>query len=388
MEKIISIRKFVGRILFRSILYYGPEKYLFGTEGPIREVGGDRLKRVDIVVLNKRHYFETSKTFPFSSLKDIRSAVTMDISSMAPFKTDRFFVRKIAEEDGKATLNIWFIDPELCNVFDLSPRLIIPESALLSFLNEGVGKIYSIDRGRENLLVHAGTDLLVKSITGRDGDEGLLSFRRTIGAEARDCTVTVVKGMEEYLSLLCGILETIPLKRMLPFVNRDRFSLSGSQRNLKWNLGTGAVLICLFICLSFLLPYLAASRLESEDKALSHNLRQVLKSREDLEYFRKKQEGPTKRINNYPYKIELISLLNKLLPEKTRIRLFTVSGNMVEIQGTTSKGSELLSALGKEKGIKNAKFTAPIKQDKKSGMEIFSLSFAYEGNRNPEKPFS
>ena len=244
------------------------------------------------MVLSKLHYFETSKTFPFSSLKDIRSAVTMDISSMAPFKTDRFFVRKVAEEDGKATLNIWFIDPELSDTLDaLSPRLIVPESALLPFLNEGVGKIYSIDRGGENLLVHAGTDLLVKSMTAREGDQDLLSFRRTIGAEARDCTVTVVKGMEEYLSLLRGILETMPLKKMLPFVNRDRFSLSGSQRNLKWNLGTGAALICLFICFSFLLPYLAASRLESEDKALSHNLRRCSKARRIWNTIGKSRKG-------------------------------------------------------------------------------------------------
>ena len=384
-----SIRGLVGRLLFHTILYCGEQQYLFGAGGRIREVGGDHLKPVGIVVLGKRYYFETSKTFPFSSIKDIRSAIKMDISSLAPFKTERFFARKVAEEDGKTTLNIWFIDPQLSDTLDeLSPRLIIPESALLPFLNEGEGKIYSIDRGRENLLVHAGVDGLVKGMTGREGDQDLLSFRRTIGAEAKDCPVTVVQGMEEYLSLLRGILETMPLKKMLPFVNRDRFSLSGSQRILKWNLGTGAALICLFICLSFLLPYLAASRLESEDKALSHSLRQVLKSQEDLEYFRKKQEGPTKRINDYPYKIELISLLNKLLPEKIRIRLFKVSGNMVEMQGTTSKGSELLSALGKEKGITNAKFTTPIRQDQKTGMEIFSLSFAYEGNRNPEKPLS
>lgn len=385
----ISIRGFVGRLLFNTILYYGEERYLVGREGRNREVGWEGLKRVGIVVLGKRDYFETSKTFPFSSIKDIKSAIRMDISSIAPFKTDRFLVRKVGEEDGRVTLNIWFIKQELCNTLGaLSPRLIIPESALLPFLDGGTKKIYSIDKGAENLLVYAGADGLVKSMTGRGGDQGVPSFKRTIGAEARDCTVTVIRGMDAYLSMLHGILETMPLKKMLPFVNRDISSLSGSKRNLKWGLGTGAALIGLFVCLSFLLPYLAVSRLELEDKALSRNLREMLKNQEDVEYYHNRQEGLAKRINSYPYKIELISLLNKLLPGKTGIRQLTVSGNMVEIRGTTPKGSELLSALGRGKGIKNAKFTARISQDQKTGMEIFSISFAYEGNRASEKPLS
>ena len=348
MEKVISIRGLVSRLLFNTILYYGPERYLFGTDGQIRKAGEDCPKRVGIVVLGKRHYFEISKTFPFSSMKDINSAVRMDISSLAPFQPERFFARKVSEEDGRATLNIWFVDPELSDTLDaLSPRLIIPESALLPFADERAGKLFVIERGGENLLVHAGPNLLVKSMTGRKGDQALLSFRRTIGAEARDCTVTVVKGIEEYLSLLRGILETMPLKRMLPFVNRDRFSLSGSKRNLKWSLGTAAALICLFISLSFLFPYFAATRLASEDKALSRNLGEVLKTREDVEYYRNRGEGLARRINQYPYKIELVRDLNVLLPAKTKLKKLTVSGNMVEIRGATPKGSALLSALSR-----------------------------------------
>ena len=255
----------------------------------------------------------------------------------------------------------------------------------MPFLDGGTGKIYAIDRGAENLLAYAGADRLVKSVIDRDGDhQGLLSFRRTIGAEARDCTVTVVKGTDEYLSMLRGILETLPLKRMLPFVNRDMASLSGSKRNLKWGLGTAALLTCLFICLSFLLPYLAASRLTSEDKALTRNLREVLKTREDVEYYHNRQEMLAERINHYPFKIELISLLSKLLPGKTGIRKLTISGNMVEIRGATPKGSELLSAIGAGKGIKNARFTSRVSQDRKTGMELFSISFAYEGHRETE----
>lgn len=95
------IRGFIGSLLFKTILYYGQERYLVGREGRIRKADRGRLKKVGIVVLGKRHYFETSKTFPFTGIKDIKSAIRMDIASMAPFKTERFFVRKIAEGGGE-----------------------------------------------------------------------------------------------------------------------------------------------------------------------------------------------------------------------------------------------------------------------------------------------
>ena len=76
---------------------------------------------------------------------------------------------KFAEVDGKATLNIWFVDPEICDTLDkLSPRLVIPESVLLPLLDETVGKIYAVDKGTEHLLIYAGPDGLVKE-HGRPG---------------------------------------------------------------------------------------------------------------------------------------------------------------------------------------------------------------------------
>ena len=53
-------------------------------------------------------------------------------------------------------------------------------------------------------------------MAARDRDQALLSFRRTIGAEATNCTVTVVKGMDEYLSLLRSISEYIAAQKDAP----------------------------------------------------------------------------------------------------------------------------------------------------------------------------
>ena len=119
----------------------------------------------------------------------------------------------------------------------------------------------------------------------------------------------------------------------------------------------------------------------SEDKALSRNLREVLKTREDVEYYLNRAAGLAKRINQYPYKIELVRDLNLLLPGKTRLKQLTVSGNMVEIRGATPKGSTLLSALGGGEKIKNVRFTSRVRKDPKTGMELFSIAFAYESRR-------
>jgi general secretion pathway protein L len=84
------------------------------------------------------------------------------------------------------------------------------------------------------------------------------------------------------------------------------------------------------------------------------------------------------RLNRYTYKLPLINLLNKVLPEETTIRQLTVSGNMVEMRGTVPKASELLGSLSQGHGVKNARFISPLKEDKKTGMEIFRLTFIFD----------
>ena len=376
----IALRTILNRFLFKKILFLGKGKHLIERKRVSLGAWEDKPERAGSVILAKRYYFETSATFPFSKTKEMRAAITMDMSSYAPFQTEYFFLMKVSEKDDGATVNMWFIDPALDSTLKtLSPRLIIPESALFSYFEEEKKQIYAIHNEEASLLVFKGSDGLTKSLMTQDADHTLEEFKRTIGAPANDCEVTPIRGMEAYLPLLGRTLHKMPFQRMLPFINRDPGSIAASRRHLKWGLGTAAGMLLLFFGISFMLPYVALSRLEAEDRTLSTNLREVLKKQDDLLYHYEKQGMFVDKINQYPRKIEVLGLLKDLLPPGTRIQQFNASGNMIEIRGVTPKGSELLSRLATGKGIKNARFMSGIKRNKKTGLEMFSVSFGYGG---------
>lgn len=380
MEKIVTPRNLPGKLLFNKILYLGERNYLIYRHGKIEEVGTDYGGKVRLIVIGKKYYFETLKTFPFSSIKEIRSAIEMDIATFSPFNTDRFIVRKMKETDEGAKVNLWFIDNKITGTLQtLSPFIFIPETALLSFLGEGFPRIYIIHHKYEEiLLVYIGADGAVRSMTARLNKVDLEGFRRSIGAEATDCQARDIEGIDKYLALFPDILNSMPLKSLLRFVNPDSFSLRVKKKYLKTGLATAAGLFFLYICSSALLPYFVHKRLQEEDKTLSMNLSGLLNKQEMVETYHNRQKELAERVNSYTYKLPLINLLNTILPEETAIRQFTVSGNVVEIRGTVPKASELLSALSQGKGIKNVRFTSPLRQDKKTGMEIFTLTFIFE----------
>jgi len=361
----------------------GEKNYLINRDSGPEEVQIENLTmKVSVIILGKKYYFETLKTFPFSGIKEIKSAIAIDISEFSPFNTDLFFMRKIGQENDSTRVNLWFVDEKIVEpIRSRSPLIIIPETALISFLEDDTRKIYSIDKDGETLLVYVGRDGVVKSTAAGRGKDDLESFRRSIGVEARDCSIRDLNGAEEYLPLLPRILDEIPWRVLLYFLNTGFFSLSDHQKFLKIGTAATAALFIIYTGIINLLPYFAEKKFQKEDQALTLNLSDPLKKQAMIEVYYKQQKALAGNINNYTYKLPLINLLNGVLPEETIIRQLVISGRTVEIKGVTPKASELLSLLAKANEIENARFNSPIKEDKITGMENFALDFIYrQGN--------
>lgn len=370
----------IGKFLFKKILYLGENNYLIHRDSRIEEVGRDYHQKPRVIILGKKYYFETSKKFPFSNIKDIKSAIEMDISTLSPFKTDRFFIKKIGKANESTSVNLWFVDEKLSGALRRnSPLIIIPETAIFPFFEPGKEIIYTINKEDENLLVYIGSDGMVKSISDRGNKTNMEGFKRSIGAEARDCPERGIAGLKEYLSLFPGILTAIPLKSLLCFLNIDFFSLSLNKRYLKMGLAAAVTLFLLYTGILGILLYHAKKGLQSQDRELSLNLEGPLKKQLKIENYFNRQDLLARKINTYTYKLPIINMLNGILPEKTTIRRLTVSGNVVQIRGSAVKASGLLTALSNTKGIQNARFTSPLREDRKTGMERFTISFIYIG---------
>lgn len=379
MEKIAAFRKIAANLFFNKVLYLEDESRIIYKDGRIERVDAGYDEKTRVVVIGKSLYFEAEKTFPFSSLKDIRSAIKTDITSFSPFETDIFIVRKISDTGERSRVNLWFIDKKIIKTLQaLKPLLIIPETALLSFLNGDESRIYTIKKSdTENLLVYIGRDRSVKSITSLRGNPDIKHFQRSVGGDARDCQVKDFSKIEEYFGLFQAAFNAVPVNSIVAFRSYDFFTDNLKKNYIGKGLATAAVLFFIYMGLSVLMPYYAEKKLLGEDKELSQKLSGLLEKQEMVEIFHNRQKALAEKIDSYTFKIPLLNLLNTVLPEKVTIRRFTVSGNLVEMRGTAPKATLLLSALAQDNRVKNAQFTSPIREDKKTGMEVFVLTFIY-----------
>ncbi|NIA10210.1 MAG: hypothetical protein GWP10_10930 [Nitrospiraceae bacterium] len=384
MEKIALYKKLLGELLFKKFLYLGESGYLIHKDGRIEEVGIDYYGKVRLVIIGKQYYFEVLKTFPFSNIKEIKSTIETDITAFSPFETDRFFVRKIGVTDESTKVNLWFINKGIAEKLSrLSPLFLIPESAFLSFLDGDVASIYAIhnishDKNHETLYVYIGADRVVKSMILKEGEGDLQHFRRSVGGKAGDCSVKDIPGVMEYFSLFPDILYGMPVQGLLCFLNLDSMSLKVNKKPLKRGLVITAALFCIYTASSVLLPYFVARHLQEENRVLSLHLSGLLNKQKMAGTYHKKQKELVEKINGYTYKLPLLNLFNTILPKETTIRQLMISGNVVEMRGTAPKASVVLSVLSQGKGVKNARFSSPLREDKKTGMEIFTLTFVYD----------
>ena len=368
-----------GRYLFPKVLYLAEEGYLLYRNGKIEKADPNSRDKVSLVVLAKKYYFESLKKFPFSSMKDIKSAVSLDLPSFSPFTTDLLFVRKIEQTDEGTKVNLWFIDGKIAERLKaLSPLFIVPESAFLSLPGGDGPRIYTISgMGEKRLFVHIGAHGSIKSMTSERDSLDLISFRRLIDVERDACPVTRISGMEEYFSFIRKIANEMPIRRLSPFLNLKALSFQSNRRTIKWGLGTAATIVALYLVFSIAMPYFVLNRLQEENKALSKGLSSLLKKEEMIERYHGKQEKLADKINSYTYKTAIISRLGRLLPKGARIWELRISGNRVEIRGAAPKASDLLAALSRGKGVGNAMFTSPLREDSKTRMEAFTVTFIY-----------
>jgi hypothetical protein len=384
VEKLAVSKDLFKKALLKNLVYIGKRSYLLHWDASVEEVKRGSVEKARVVVLNKEHYFETTRTFPFSNIKEIASAIKMDMGAFSPIKTSRFFLRKTGQTNEVTNVNLWFVTEAVAELLrTVRPLLIIPETALLSFLEPGSARIYSVHKDDETLFVHIEPDGTVRSTTSRGRASDLQSFRRMIGFGARECSASDIAG-NDYLTLLPAMLEKVPLRTLVGFVNADFFPHAVNRRQLKRGLVVACCMVFLYMIAATLMPYLVAERLKEKDAALSNNLSGLMEKQALIESYSESQRELAKKINSYTYKVPLLNLLSEVLPQGTKITNLTISGNTVEMKGRVSRAADLLDGLAKVEEIEGAHFTSPLKKHQRSGKEVFALTFTHVPQQKAE----
>ncbi|RKZ27496.1 hypothetical protein DRQ26_03030 [bacterium] len=377
MAQIVKPSWLLHALILKKVLYMGQEKYLISRSGIIDKADENFKGKAQVVILGKEFYFEAVQTFPFLNLRDIRSAVKMDMETYSPFNTSIFFARKIAEKGDHAIVNLWFVDPGVVErVQEFSPYLVIPETALLCLHQDSRPAIYVVNRlPAKRLLLYSEKNGAVKSLLSPAGEPDLENFRRCMGREAKDCPVKQIEDMKKYCGLLHKIFFDTSIMSLSFFLTLDSFSSNIEWSILKKGLTAALLLLFMYASLYALLPYYEMKSLAREDSRLSAGLSFLLEKEKRIKDLCRRQKIFAEKINNYTYKLPVIMTISSILPRGSIIRELTIAGNKVVMKGTAPKASEVLASLNRAKNVGNAGFSSPVRQERKSKMEIFTIAF-------------
>lgn len=369
------------RIFKKGILYVDSQNFLQFSQK-------EKKYNASLLFLAKDTCFETIKEFPFSSVKDIKNAISSDIDEYSPFTTDLFFVRKIKETEGKTKVNIWFVKQNIADSIDqLSPMIVLPETFVFAFIRKMYPLFLKIEKQDEkDLFIHVGHDLAIKSMESNINKKGFETFLRICGSSSdiEQENIFVYKNEKDIKQVLKTVFLNIPFTELLKFVNKKSYSFEILGK-------TGFKYLCIVCALLFFysticlfLPYQKKKELMAEDQILSKKAGDLIGKRDDLGKKLAQLNRFKNLVEEYQPKTSLIQTLIKTVPQNSLIKRLNVSGQVVEIEGIASDASAFIESLGKNKDIFDPHFISPVRKDKKTNMEIFKLNFKYIPLQNRE----
>lgn len=326
--------------------------------------------RLALVVLSRRHYFETVQDFPINDPLELRRALAL-MPKEGPFKGTTLYQAHRLPAGGQRVI-FWTLRERLpLPRADGSLRLLIPESALLRRLDMS---------GIRRFDDHEGT-LFIRS---RDGE--IKSFFAPLGQIA--LLARTAQGFGESSEALEGLsgqplrpalrqaIKRLTAADILAFLNYEGRPL----QPFPWK-GAGAILgagLATYLCsVSFFLwaqgiyleraleqraPEIAAAlALDQETRALG---RELVALQEEIE-----QAAPTWAA--WP-------VLLDLLDNGMKLRNLRLEGSEVTIFGVGDSATQLLEKVVTHANAQDATFTQPVRQQRDG--EHFAITFTPRAN--------
>ncbi len=362
------------------VMYLDKEPVSLGSDGVI-ETDAPLNRGCRILILGKHAYFETTAAFPITDLKEIKAAVTMDQAMYAPFATDLIFLRKIFRKNEHTLVNIWFVRPSAINIIEqLAPWIVFPETALWSLAEPHQSRLHVISRKDDLLMVHVDDDGAVRSSIAEDEDTDFETFKRSVGPAAQNCSVERLESTREYFKALLSCLSDASITDFYPFFRWRPDFKNFNTPFAKLSILSLTILIFLYGSIWAGLPYWKYRQLIQENEKLSENLGDVLDKQAQIESIQQEIQQLAKPFEAYTPKLPLLNMLYQTISGKATIKRMTIAANFVEIGGTSPQASAVLSTLSAVTDIENVQLTAPLKKDRKTGQDIFSLSFRVKPN--------
>jgi hypothetical protein len=404
MEKVIRhfLKSLLGRMLYLEedayLIEWDRRRDMVSCRKLSAPLEAHALKKCFVIVLGKETYYETAKTFPITSVPDIKEAALLEGGETCPFPYGQVFVRAVKLSDSQSLVNLWYIKEKAMTWIEkLKPYVLIPETALLGIIEPkdparpvAPGVAHEDEKGKL-VAVHKGERVMFclvddKGITAsyqcgaQDIDSARAHFKRMVGHKAGGARNLSFSFPGAYLEAAHDAFWRLGAKSLLTFRYHNPLRLHSAYKDF---LLRGAAIACSLVLLYFLIFSFVLLRTKNRLVEVYDQKKEASVQYTQMEEeIRKKFEAYNavkSKIEAYRSKVALYNMVNDALPDGTVLLSLHVVDRDVEIRGVTPRATDVLSTLSAVPGVQSPRFVSAVtKADSKENSETFAIGFRQE----------
>ncbi|WP_215978581.1 hypothetical protein [Colwellia sp. D2M02] len=379
--KLITQNKKLSLLLQNNIAYLDNELYgLFANEGQDVETSSQLrgLYKLDtpkpIIIVAKKHYSESWKTYSAISLKELKQILKLQHSKVEGAKPiQRIITNK--EQDGFDVHTIVF--HELIQNFISAKAVLLPETELLAnFFNLNKKSVAEVETPAGTLFwAHSGGK------TFSAYKKGLLSnisnFLQGVGLPENADVYSI--NAEQYTALLFELIETTTLDKLLAIasinftnaINKNKLHQLYLAPLLVATIFSVSVSGYFYMSKSMLLNDISDNRAEA--MALMESKRKI----DTIESTLSSVNSTFKEVENTH---QIWALVYKVINDGMEVSRFKRTEKGVELTGRAEKASFILGELNKMPSVSGATFSGDIRKSR--GMDSFTILLQFDTTKH------
>lgn len=354
--------------------YYSDKLYRFKYDGAgqLCNLEHEPLHKAHWLVLARQHYFETYKDYPIASAKDLKQALKFEANDYPVTGITLQQIKRLDESSHRVTT--WIIPNSLIDSLANRPILILPESYLLSKLNDY--DIYCIESHSNTLFVANASNQLHSGLaTPQISNAEMFCYMAGVAYKESGCLL--VTSQQQWLSLLQQGFKKLVLSELTGFILRGT---QDAKSQYPWKhaaiaavFGGSIYLLGTSIWLATHNSYLAQQVEQHADQV--NNALTLQKEYQSQLQWQQQLLQPLKTNESYFYAWRVMATV---LQSGAKLTSMHYRDKTITLYGNAKKASDVLALIVKDEHVTQAQFTNSVRQVR--NRENFSISFKFKSS--------
>lgn len=330
---------------------------------PARKAGSAR-----IIILGRQHYFETRKTYPVHTLKELRAAISLDAPELSPWPAAQPVYQVVSRQPGQMRVNIWFPNPAIAARL-AKAWLVIPESLLIA--RASCNRLLHIQAPQPWFLYTSESGLITsQQAKGLYADQNVFAGLTPLDADQ----MHVVPQREIWSFYHQGILKLSSQDIAGLWVAQQRLALPDAAR-LKTLSTLAAALFIVYTGASSAWLVYTKNQLEQAVSSTRANTDAELALESELEQMAARHTQLSQALTTGTSSALALAVYPHFSGQVSQLQRLGFTGQQVELSVVTPSATDLLETLSDNPAITRVSFSGPVQGNRRGNGDQATLVF-------------